>query len=395
MKNRLLQTPEGVRDLYRDQCEQKMALEQTLVKEMKMCGYRMIDTPSFEFFDVFNQEFGTTSSRKLYKFFDREGNTLVLRPDITPSIARCAATYFQEEVVPLRFCYNGKTFINNIRYQGRLMERTQSGAELIGDGSVDADAEMIALAVRLLLSSGLENIQISIGHADFLKGLFEASGLDDESKDAVRELILNRNFYGVEDYIDDLDLDPDLSWLYGQLKNALMEKEDLSEIRKRVSRFPRIAASLERLEELDALLAIYGVDRYVSYELALTSEINYYTGVLFAGYTYGSGEAVVAGGRYDTLLQYFGKDAPAIGFAIITDQLYDALKHQHIRVSGENKAKWILYSEKKREEALKDAMVLREEKEEVVLMRIDAEADIEKYETYAANNGITDLIYYI
>ena len=94
-------------------------------------------------------------------------------------------------------------------------------------------------------------------------------------------------------------------------------------------------------------------------------------------------------------MQYFGKDAPAIGFAIITDQLYDALKHQHIRVSGENKAKWILYSEKKREEALKDAMVLREEKEEVVLMRIDAEADIEKYETYAANNGITDLIYYI
>lgn len=395
MKNRLLQTPEGVRDIYRDECEQKAALEQALLGEMKICGFRMIETPSFEFFDVFNQEFGSTSSRKLYKFFDREGNTLVLRPEITASIARCAATYFMEDAAPLRFCYNGKTFINNIRYQGRLMERTQSGAEMIGDGSVDADAELIALAARLLLTSGLSDFQISIGHAGFLNGLFEASGLDDDTRDEIRELILNRNFYGVEDRIDEMGLDEDLVWLYRQLKDVQMDRDGLGELKRHAVRWPQISSAIGRLEELDELLSVYQADRYVSYELALTSEFNYYTGVIFAGYTYGSGEAILNGGRYDTLLHSFGKDAPAIGFAIITDQLYEAIRRQKIRVEGKYQAKWILYRPEKRNAAIHDAMTLRENGEQVALLRINEESDIGRYEAYAEKSGISDLIYYM
>ena len=132
MEQRLLHTPEGVRDIYSGEYARKKALLQKLHRVVEGYGYCDIETPTFEYFDVFSREIGTTPSKDLYKFFDREGNTLVLRPDITPSIARCASKYYMDENVPLRFCYRGNTFINNSSYQGRLKETTQIGGELIG-----------------------------------------------------------------------------------------------------------------------------------------------------------------------------------------------------------------------------------------------------------------------
>ncbi len=112
MKRQLLHTPEGVRDIYNEECGKKQVLEQNLCRVLHQYGYRPIQTPSFEFFDIFGREIGTTPSKDLYKFFDREGNTLVLRPDITPSVARCVAKYFGEEELPIRLSYLGNTFIN-------------------------------------------------------------------------------------------------------------------------------------------------------------------------------------------------------------------------------------------------------------------------------------------
>ena len=144
MKKQLLHTPEGVRDIYNEECEKKLLLQSDLLGILKGYGYHPIQTPTFEFFDIFGKEIGTTPSKELYKFFDREGNTLVLRPDMTPSIARAAAKYFMDEDMPIRLCYMGNTFINNSSYQGRLKESTQLGAELIGDSTVDADAEILS-----------------------------------------------------------------------------------------------------------------------------------------------------------------------------------------------------------------------------------------------------------
>lgn len=133
-------------------------LEQRLIQRLKTYGYHDIQTPSFELFDVFSQEVGTIPSRELFKFFDREGDTLVLRPDFTPSIARSAAKYYMDETRPIRMCYMGNTFVNNSSYQGRLKESTQLGAELLGDASPEADAEMIAMVIELLLDAGTEGV---------------------------------------------------------------------------------------------------------------------------------------------------------------------------------------------------------------------------------------------
>ena len=147
MNRKLLHTPEGVRDIYNSECEKKIFLQDLLHDTIKKYGYHAIQTPTFEYFDIFSREIGTTPSKELYKFFDKEGETLVLRPDITPSVARCVAKYYMDEENPIRLSYMGNTFINQANYQGRLKETTQIGAELINDDSVYADGEIIALVI--------------------------------------------------------------------------------------------------------------------------------------------------------------------------------------------------------------------------------------------------------
>ena len=117
-------------------------------------GYTDIQTPSFEYFDVFSKEVGTIPSRELYKFFDKENETLALRPDFTPSIARCAAKYFMDETNVLRFSYIGSTFQNISSLQGKYSEVTQEGAELIGDETVYGDAEMVSLLIGAYAADG-------------------------------------------------------------------------------------------------------------------------------------------------------------------------------------------------------------------------------------------------
>ena len=198
MNRQLLHTPEGVRDIYGKEYAAKLGVEEVIRRQFNLYGYQDIQTPTFEFFDVFSREIGTTPSRELYKFFDKEGNTLALRPDFTPSMARCAAKYFMEEDIPIRFCYLGNTFTNTSSLQGKLKEVTQMGAELIGDGSVQADGEMIAMMVESLLAAGLSDFQVSIGQMEYFKGICDQASLAEETENELREFISGKNIFGAQ-----------------------------------------------------------------------------------------------------------------------------------------------------------------------------------------------------
>lgn len=393
MKKQLLHTPEGVRDIYNEECEKKLILQDHLYKKLRQYGYHPIQTPTFEFFDIFSREIGTTPSKDLYKFFDREGNTLVLRPDITPSIARSAAKYFSEEDMPIRLCYMGNTFINNISYQGRLKESTQLGAELIGDSSADADAEIISMVIECLKTAGLKDFQLSIGHADFFRGLMEAAGLLEEQEEELRNLISNKNFFGVEEFVGTLNLSMELKQLFGMLGNLYTGSDELQEAKKYAGSYPRILAAIEYLEELHKILEVYDIKRYVSFELGIISNYAYYTGIIFAGYTFGSGEAIVKGGRYDELLTYFGKDSASIGFAFVIDQLMAALSRQEIDISLEHDTEWIVYPQEQRNAAIMLANEKRKSGGCVELLVLDAAKTKKDYETYAAKKHITKVTY--
>lgn len=355
---KLLHTPEGVRDIYNEECEKKLVLEKNLRQVLNSYGYRDIETPTFEFFDVFGSQMGTTPSRELYKFFDREGNTLVLRPDFTPSIARAASKYFMDEEKPIRLCYLGNTFVNNSSYQGHLKETTQLGAELIGDGTAEADAEIIALVIATLLRAGLRKFQISVGHADFFRALAEEAGLDEETGSQLLELLENKNTFGVEKLLGEKEMPKKWKQLFIELPGLFGGREVL-ERALAMTKGCFAAQAVERLLEVWEILQIYEMDRYVSFDLGLSGTYRYYTGIVFRGYTYGIGDAVVKGGRYDTLLSHFGKEAPAIGFVAVLDQLMNALSRQKIDILSEQGRYLILYRKKDRKEAICKAMDYR------------------------------------
>ncbi len=391
MRQKLLHTPEGVRDIYSSECARKQVLQENLHELLKKYGYHTIETPTFEFFDIFSREIGTTPSRDLYKFFDREGNTLVLRPDITPSIARCAAKYYGDEAFPVRLCYMGNTFINNSSYQGRLKETTQSGAELIGDNSVAADGEILALVVNALKVAGLQEFQIGVGHVDFFRGLAKAAGLEEETELELVELISNKNFFGVEELLDSLHLSGDLRELFSMLGNICMSEELLLRAKKLSASYPDVLHALEHLEELTQVLKYYGVEKYISIEPGMLSTYHYYTGIIFSGYTFGSGEPVVKGGRYDKLLTYFGKDAPAIGFAVVVDQLLAALSRQKTDIPVSNNGILLVYQESRQEEAIRQANALRSQGSQVSLVRWQETKAREDYQSYADRMNMTDV----
>ena len=368
----LLHTPEGVRDYYGSEYARRSAAVEAVTRQMRLYGYEMLKTPTFEFFDVFSRQIGTTPSRELYKFFDKEGSTLVLRPDFTPSVARCAAKYFAEETKPLRFCYEGSAFVNSSNLQGKLKEQTQAGAELINDGSVQADAEIIALLVEILKAAGLTRFQISVGNVEYFKGICEEAGLSEETERTLRDYISGKNYFAAEDLLASLGFDKAARTGFLEatdfLSVGIRTGDALSDVLKRTKN-ERAAAAIRRLIDLMRALETYGAAEYVSIDLSLLSRYHYYTGVIFKGYTYGTGDAIATGGRYDSLLSQFGKDAPAIGFMVQIDSLVEALQRQGLAADQEAGAETLFYDDDSYEETVKKARDMRAQGKAVVLWR--------------------------
>ena len=339
MKNReqILHTPEGVRDIYGSEFVQKFELQQRLYRLLAGEGYQGIETPTFEYFDVFSREVGTVPSRELYKFFDKEGNTLVLRPDLTPSIARTVSKYFHEET-PIRLCYMGNTFINYDNYQGRLKETTQLGAELMGDKSAQADAELIALVVESLKKAGLTEFQVSVGQVGFFKSLLKEAGIDPQTEEALRRFISDKNLFGVEELLAGDAVSPKLRQIFLEM-TTLSGTEDVLQRARDLTSNPEALHALRRLEDIFENLKERGCAPYVTFDLGMLSKYNYYTGIIFRAYAYGYGEPLVKGGRYDTLLSHFGRTLPAVGFAIDINQLMRALTRGREREKIQEKAK--------------------------------------------------------
>ena len=266
----------------------------------------------------------------------------MLRPDFTPSIARCAAKYFMEEKVPLRFSYNGNTFTNTSNLQGKLKEVTQMGAELIGDPSVEADAEVISMVIEALKSTGLTRFQVTIGEVDYFRGLCEEAGLDEDTEKELRSCISGKNFFAAQELLEQKQIPEPYHSILLKLADMFENIESLEDAKSLVKN-DRSLQAIARLEKLKKRLEQYGVAEYITFDLGMLSKYQYYTGVVFKAYTYGIGDAVVKGGRYDNLLRKFGKDTAAIGFVIVIDDLLEALSRQKVAIDVPASGKIMYY----------------------------------------------------
>lgn len=377
---REIHTPEGMRDIYGIECRKKKLLQYRLMQMIRSYGFEDIETPVIEYFDVFSKEVGTTASRDLYKFFDRIGDTLVLRPDFTPSIARAVSMYFGDEQLPQRLCYQGKTFENRHSYQGRLNESTQIGVEYLGDDSVEADGELLALAVETMRTAGLKEFQISIGEVNFFKALAEEAGMDEETELALRKCISNKNMFGAEEILEKMNLSIELKYVFREFSSLFGGPEILKKARSLTTN-ERALASVRRLEQIYEVLKLYGVEEYVSFDLSMLSKYRYYTGIIFQGFTYGSGEPLLKGGRYDHLLEHFGADMPAVGFGLVIEYMMNALERQNIEIPVEDRKIMLVYDKNCYEKALSLA---REKREAGYYVSLVAKAlDLSVYESMA------------
>lgn len=392
MKKSLLHTPEGVRDIYNAECSKKKVIVDKMRGVIDLYGYNGIETPTFEFFDIFDSEKGSVESKELFKFFDRDGNILVLRPDMTPSIARCAVKYYTEEDMPLRLSYMGNTFINNLNYQGRLKETTQIGAELIGDDTVAADAEIIAIVINIMLSCGISEFQVDIGQVDYFKGLIKEAGLDIQTAEELRKLIQEKNYFGVEELLDSSNCNDSVKNVFLRLPQLFGSYEILDEARtlagNEISR-----NAVERLIELSRCLDEYGLLKYISFDFGMLSRYEYYTGIIFNAYTYGTGDSIIKGGRYDKLLAQFGTDFPSVGFAVTVDQMLVAMSRQKIDIKTDDDIKAVVYDKVTEKAAIKLATKLRNSGIKVRFMQLDEKRNITYYKEYCRNCKIKELIY--
>ncbi len=391
MKDILLHTPEGVRDIYNSEFQRKDMVENSMKQVMKSYGFHQFMTPTFEYFAIFNKERGTVASKDMYKFVDRDGETLVLRPDMTPQAARCVAKYFKNDELPIRLFYHGSVFVNHSGYQGKLKESTQIGAELYNDASPEADAEMAALMIDCLSASGLTKFQVVAGQADFFRALVEEAGFSEEETDELRRLIEMKNVFGVEQLLEEKEISIELKDIFTKLSSHFGSIETIHSMKK-LTKNERAVAALTRLEQFYDALCYYGKEDHISFDLGMLNQFNYYTGIIFRAYTHGTGDVIAAGGRYDSLVGQFGKQAPAIGVAVYSDQLLTALLRQGLLEHPAAEGVLIVYSVAGKKQAVEQAAAFRAEGRAVTLLA-DGNKTEEELKAYAEHIGAKDILH--
>lgn len=303
------QVPEGMRDLLPGEAQRRAALEGALREEFRRWGYREVVTPMLEFLETFLQGAGAGIQDRMFKIVDSRGELLALRPEMTVPIARLAATrLLQAGVRPLRVAYVAPVFRGQDAGQGRLREFTQAGVELLGDGSADADAEVIALALECLRRAGVPEPVLHVGELGFLNDAL--AGVPDDARDDARVRLYRKEFAGIDGAVSD----PALS----RFLRALPDLHGPGAISRAASfaRTDQGRAALARLSAIIERLADYGGPGRVTVDLSIIRDFSYYTGVVFEAYGSGTGYPLLGGGRYDGLLERFGMRCPATGFAI-------------------------------------------------------------------------------
>lgn len=266
------------------------------------------------------------------------------------------------------------------------------GAELIGVDSVEGDAEMLAMVTDCFTTIGLRDFQLSVGIVDYLQSLIEDASLDEEAENRVRDLIGNRNFFGVDEYLESIKVRRSAKEAFAALEDMYGGRDALRQA-KDIAPNSKAVKAVRRLERIYDILKVYGMEKNITFDFSMGGGYGYYTGIIFRGYTHGTGDAVVKGGRYDCLLEKFGRKSPSIGFALVIDQLMNALNRQHIRISYARKNTLILYDEGKQKKAIKLAKDFRDKCKNTEILRRSPAKSLEDYMEYGKENYAGNLIY--
>jgi ATP phosphoribosyltransferase regulatory subunit len=291
---------------------------------MRRWGYRHVITPMVESTDVLELGIGPEQRRRLFKFADARGEVLALVGERTVPVARLVAGKLRGSALPLRLCYAGPVLSTD---EGRFQQRRETyqvGAELVGAPGPVADAEVIALAARCLQASGVQRYQVDVGHAEFFHGIMDAVKLPAAVKTDVRAALAARDFVALEALLDKTPLRSAEHELLLRFP-ALRGGSEILQAAGGLVRNKRSERALAELARVQELLVAHGLGEVVSLDLGAIRDFDYYTGIIFEGYGPEVGRPVAQGGRYDGLLARFGRPAPATGFVVQLDLIWEML----------------------------------------------------------------------
>jgi ATP phosphoribosyltransferase regulatory subunit len=298
--------------------------QETILAEMRRWGYRLVATPTLEAVDVLAAGLGREQIRRLFKFADGDGRLLAVVGEKTVPVARLAAGQLRAAPLPLRLCYAGSVLANDAGRFANRRETYQAGAELIGAAGPIADAEVIALAARCLSAVSLRNFQVDVGHAEFFHGLLAGLELSQEVEAGVRAALAARDLVALAEILEATPLraaERDLLLRFPALRGG----PEILEAARGLVRNRRSERALKELGEVADLLQAHGVRETVNLDLGAIRDFDYYTGITFEVYGADLGRPLAAGGRYDALLERFGRPAPATGFVVYLDLVAEAL----------------------------------------------------------------------
>lgn len=309
------QRPLGLTDLFGAQAAAYAALERNLIEQFERWGYGRVVLPTIGYDETLSTQASQQMREQLYRFFDRDGRALALRPDMTVPVARLVGTTLYDQPLPLRLYYAGQVFRYAQPQAGQRREFTQVGIELVGAASPEADAEVVAVAMEALRTLGVETFQINLGQVDFIKGILNGMALSAEDLLGLEQAISRKSRVEIERVLRQLEIGGEAAEAIQALSGLCGDANIIARARQ-LTISPSAHRALDHLVRVHELLALDGYADHLILDLGEVRSMDYYTGISFHGYVAELGFHVLSGGRYDRLIGHFGPDRPAVGFAM-------------------------------------------------------------------------------
>lgn len=316
----LTQIPLGTQLLFGKAAKKRRRIERTIFSVFEHWNYEEIIPPIFDYYDVFTKGMGVELEDTLYRFIDREGNILALRPEFTSLVAKSVATRLADQPKPLRLSYCGEVLRYEAPRGGRQREFFQIGVENIGGEKVKSDAEVILVAIEALKKLGIQRFQINLGQIGYFAGIVERMNFSREDLLRIKTLIDLKDTVGLRHELERLELSDRRRHILLSLVHLTGNSETLEAARHLISN----EKSLQALDNLAALLAELRKQKageHLTIDLSEVRGLDYYTGTIFKIYVPGLGFEIGGGGRYDNLIKNFGCDFPSVGFSFSLERL--------------------------------------------------------------------------
>ena len=312
------QIPPGTQILIGRAARRRRVFERAICSVFEGWSYEEIIPPIFDYYDVFAKGWG--QEEQIYRFIDREGNILALRPEFTSLVAKTVATRLASSAKPIRLYYSGEVLRFEKPKGGRQREFAQIGIEHYGGSGKSADVEILLIAVEIFQRLGIPNFQINLGSVDFFGGIVDRMELPKEQIDALKEVLNIKDQPGLEALLQNLPLEDRRKKILRAVPHLTGGRAVIAEARSLVKN-SRSVEALDHLEEIYSIFERLDLALHLTIDLGEIRGFDYYTGILFRAYVHGLGFEVASGGRYDGLPAAFGEDVPAVGFSFSLDRL--------------------------------------------------------------------------